>query len=262
VRLPRSTAAVLFAALLAVTSPQPATAGFLGIAPGPDPVEIALLAKIIAACDKVYVVLHGINQRVEQFRNLQSLMFPQTALMQIETLFRNVASIKQEFENLACGWKFSPRIQALRLGLLRQGPLCRDEYENVFGRVLPSIDSDLKTMREWSSVRRMNSIASTIDASDQWSQAAAEYGSRARAANTSPGRALRYMAGLSALGLQQEVVAGKHEAELLSAAQEDLDAEMRKDWLDQNYAMNVAEWTGAAIDQLHKEGGLGAALVR
>jgi hypothetical protein len=105
-------------------------------------------------------------------------------------------------------------------------------------------------------------VASTIDASDQWTQAAITYGNRARAANTSPGLALRYTASLSALGLQQEVVSGKHEAELLSAAQEDLDAEMRKDWLDQNYAMNVTEWTGAAVDQLHKEGGLGAALVK
>lgn len=220
------------------------------IIPIPDPVELALLADIFAALKKAYDILGQINDYVREFRDLMQQMYPKESLDQLKMLFRNVNSILDEIEKLACDWRFSPRIEPLRLGLLRKGPLCKSQYQDLVGRPLPGIDADLLELRQWSAVRRLNTVASTFEASRDWTAAANGFGNLTRAGSTSPGRALRYLAALAALGLMQEVRANTHEAELLSAAQEELDMEMREDLRRQIYADQLTRWVIASEDVL------------
>lgn len=219
----------------------------------PDPVEIALLAEIYRALVEVYRILDQINGFVQDFRDLQQTMFPREALDELKMLFRSVNSVTEEIEKMSCAWRFSPRVDGLRLGLLRKGPLCRSEYQRLVGRLVPGIDSDLAEMRQWNAVRRLNTVASTFEASRDWTAAANRYGAITRAGGTSPGRAIRYLGALAALELQQEVRANTQEAELLSAAQEELDAEMREDLRRQNHADQLTRWVIASEDVLRRQ---------
>ena len=243
----RRLVALLLASQLASGS---AAAAALPIPGFPDPVEIALLAKIVRELEKAYGVLKSVNKFVRDFRDLTQVMYPKESLNQLKMLFRNVNSLMDEIEKMSCGWRFAPRVEPLRLGLLRKGPLCRTEYQRVVGAPLPGPDADLVELRQWNAVRRLNTVASTIEASRAWTTAANSYGGLTRAGGTSPGRALRYTAALSALNLMQEVRGNTHEAELLSAAQEELDMEMREDFRRQNYADELTRWTIASKDVL------------
>src|SRR5215217_4712918 len=115
----------------------------------PDPFELALLAEIHKALLDAYALLRQINGYVEDFRDLQQLMYPREVLDQLKMLFRNVDSILDEIERMSCDWRFSPRVDGLRLGLLRKGPLCRDQYRNLVGAPVPGIDADLTELRQW-----------------------------------------------------------------------------------------------------------------
>ena len=232
---------VLAAVLAAVLLFGPGIPGASG-AIIPDPFELILLARIQAALVQAYQFLRDINATVQEFRDLMAQMYPQEALDQLRMLFRNVNSIQEEIEKLSCDWRFTPRVEALRLGLLRKGPLCRSEYQRFAGAPVPGLDADLAELRQWNAVRRLNTVASTIEASKNWAAAANRYGSLTRTGGTSPGRALRYLGALEALNLMQEVRANTHEAELLSAAQEELDAQMREDWRRQNYAHQLTRF--------------------
>src|SRR5262249_47055612 len=150
-------AAVLLAALVA----GPARDAAAQI-PIPDPVKLALLAKIIAALEEANRFLARVNGSVREFRDLQALMFPDRVLDAIQTFFRPVSSILQEIDQLACGWRFAPRVELVRLGLLKRGALCRREYQGLFGAPVPGLDADLAELRQWSAVRRMNTVATTF----------------------------------------------------------------------------------------------------
>jgi hypothetical protein len=241
--------ATLAAALTVALAVLPSSA----FAVVPDPVEIAFLSEIARAVAEVYKVMRDANKQIRDFRNLQAQMFPRDTLASIQTLFRSVRSLQDELEQVGCKWKFSPRVERIRLGLLRRGPLCRPEYEGMFGVPVPGVDADLVQARQYAAVRRMNVVATTVGASKQWTDAADSYAGRTRAANVSAGRAIRYIGALSALELQQAVRQNVHEAELLSAAQEDLDATMRKDWRSQNYAEQSTRWAISAFELLGRQ---------
>ncbi len=219
----------------------------------PDPGKIALLVKIVEALHKANAFLKSVNEKVREFWDLQALMHPYTVLEPIRTLFRQVASIEEEIEQLACGWRFTPRVEALQLGLLKKRPLCKGVYQDLFGIPVPGIDADLAELRQWNSVRRLNTVATTFSASRAWNQAAGRYGAMTRAAGTSPGRAMRYLGALEALQLQQAVWENTQEAELLSAAQDELDYVLREDWRRRNYAAQLNEWVIASKDILARQ---------
>src|SRR5262249_96385 len=69
-----------------------------------------------------------------------------------------VRSIKDEVDQLACGWKFTPRVERLRLALFAGRSFCRSDWNLLFGGPAPTIDSDLGDYYDWSSVRRLNLI--------------------------------------------------------------------------------------------------------
>jgi len=79
-------------------------------------------------------------------------------LRKIETVFEPVDSIKREVEKLACTWKFTPRVDRLRLALFGGGSFCRSDWNLVFGPPTLTVDSDLESYYDWSAVRRLNLI--------------------------------------------------------------------------------------------------------
>lgn len=215
------------------------------------PAKVAQLVRIANELRKAFQTLQRINNEVTDFRNIQARMFPRETLASIQTLFRSVRSLQDEMENLTCNWRFSVRAERFRLGLLRRGSLCRDEYERMFGVNVPGLDAELMQVRQWAAVRRLNTIASTVEASKQWTAAADSYSGAAKAPNVSAGRAMRLAAGLSALGLQQDIRSNVHQAETLSAAQEELDMAMRKDWIEQTTSFELAKWSLDAAHQMN-----------
>src|SRR5262245_49490360 len=96
---------VLCALLFVVMVVPPASAAII-----PDPFELALLAEIHKALMDAYALLEKINGYVQDFRDLQQLMYPREVLDELQMLFRSVDSIAGEVQKLSCGWRFSPRV--------------------------------------------------------------------------------------------------------------------------------------------------------
>jgi len=97
------------------------------------PVRIALLVKIADSLREAYQTLREVNDTVWKVRDRLDGMFPWDALREIESDFRQIRTLQQQITDLSCDWRFSLRMQALKDGLWGGGPLCRREYQAVFG---------------------------------------------------------------------------------------------------------------------------------
>jgi hypothetical protein len=173
-------------------------------------------------------------------------MFPWDALREIESDFREVRTIQQQITELSCTWRFSLRVQMLRNGLMGVGPLCRKEYQAVFGAPPLSPDQDLAEFRQWQGVVRLNQVRDTLAASERWTEAANWLGREARrgydgdpANPTSVGYSMRLLAESQALGLQMDARLNALEAMRLAGLQEDFDASRREDWQRKNAAVQM-----------------------
>src|SRR5262245_39014651 len=131
---------VALVALVLVVAAAPVRAAII---PDPfGPAKIAALARIAAALDSTYRFLYRVNQATQSIRNRIDEMFPNETLDEIRSVFQQVRSIQDEIAGLACTWRFSPRVESLRKGLLKLGPLCRQEYQRAFGVPIPGVDAD------------------------------------------------------------------------------------------------------------------------
>jgi hypothetical protein len=235
------------AALLVCAGPVQAA-----IIPDPfGPAKIAALARIAAALDSTYRFLYRVNQATQAMRNRIDEMFPNETLDEIRSVFQQVRSIQDEISGMACSWRFSPRIDGLRKGLLKLGPLCRQEYQRTFGAPIIGVDADLEEYRQWQGTLRWNVVADTMAVSRDWAEAAAELSREARRAGDpndpnnphSVGYSQRLLAVSEALRLQMAARENAQEAARLAGLQEDLDRERRKDWQDSNLGFQTVAAT-------------------
>jgi len=123
-----------------------------------NPTNWPQLIQIIAWLQQIDSTLKNINGVVEDIRHKLGVVYPGRALQRIETLFEPVDSVKQELEKLACNWRFTPRVEKLRLGLFGSGSFCRSDWNLLFGPPVPTADWDLQSYYDWSAVRRLNLI--------------------------------------------------------------------------------------------------------
>ena len=123
-----------------------------------DPSNWAQLAQIIVTLQRMDQTLRDINDLVDSVKEKLFIVYPQGALRRIETVFEPVDSIKREVEKLACTWRFTPRVNRLRLALFGGGSFCRSDWNLVFGPPTATVDSDLESYYDWSAVRRLNLI--------------------------------------------------------------------------------------------------------
>jgi hypothetical protein len=128
------------------------------LATSADPTNWGQLAQIILWLQQIDRTLRDLNVVVDDIRGNLAQVYPEAGLRQIETLFEPVDSIKEEVEKLACNWRFTPRVEKLRLALFGGGSFCRSDWNLVFGPPPPTIDWDLESYYDWSAVRRLNLI--------------------------------------------------------------------------------------------------------
>jgi hypothetical protein len=123
-----------------------------------DPASWAQLAQIIAWLGQIDQTLAQVNGLVEGIKTKLADVYPRDVLNQIKIVFEPVDSIKTEVEKLACNWRFTPRVEQLRLALFQGGSFCRRDWNALFGAPTITADWDLEHYYDWSAVRRMNLI--------------------------------------------------------------------------------------------------------
>ena len=123
-----------------------------------DPTNWAQLAQIILTLQRIDNALADINDLVDGVKEKLAVVYPENALRKIETVFEPVDSIKREVEKLACAWKFTPRVNRLRVALFGGGSFCRSDWNLVFGPPVAGAGWDLESYYDWSAVRRLNLI--------------------------------------------------------------------------------------------------------
>jgi hypothetical protein len=123
-----------------------------------DPTNWPQLAQIVLWLQRIDSTLANINGVVEDIRDKFARVYPDRAVREIQTFFEPVDSIKDEIEKLACNWRFTPRVEKLRLALFSGGSFCRTEWNLLFGTPAPTPGWDLESYYDWSAVRRLNLI--------------------------------------------------------------------------------------------------------
>jgi hypothetical protein len=212
-----------------------------------DPTNWAQLAKIVLWLERIDATLANINGVVEDMKEKFRKVYPDRAVRQIETFFEPVDSIKAEVEKLACNWRFTPRVEKLRLALFSGGSFCRSEWNLLFGTPAPTAGWDLENYYDWSSVRRLNLIKTRHEKSPlraaeaQWLATEATRGRDPWDPTKpfSPGYSQR----LSALGAAQlgnvMVEAGDTQTALLELDQEALDDKRHRRLLEHQAAATI-----------------------
>jgi hypothetical protein len=205
-----------------------------------DPANWGHLGRIVLWLERIDSTLRDINGLVDDIKTRLADVYPDGALRQIETVFEPVDSIKDEVEKLACNWRFTPRVDRLRLALFAGGSFCRSEWDAVFGPPVDGVDADLESYYDWSAVRRINLIKTRNEKSAARAAEAhwlAEEAVRGRDPSDptkpySPGYAQR----LSAIGAAQlgnvMVETGDTQTAMLELDQEALNDKRRRRWLD------------------------------
>src|SRR5512138_1950962 len=138
-----------------------------------DPGSWAALGQIIAWLQQMDQTLQEMNSRVEGIRTKLADVYPRDVLQAIQIVLEPVDSIKAEVEKLACNWRFTPRVEQLRLALFQGGSFCRRDWNALFGAPTVTADWDLEHYYDWSSVRRMNLIRTRNEKGPQRTQEAA-----------------------------------------------------------------------------------------
>jgi hypothetical protein len=123
-----------------------------------DPASWGQLGQIIAWLQQIDRTLAQIESRVYAMRTKFADVYPRDVLRRIDIAFEPVDSIKAEVEKLACNWRFTPRVDQLRLALFRGGSFCRRDWDALFGAPTLTADWDLEHYYDWSAVRRLNLI--------------------------------------------------------------------------------------------------------
>jgi len=206
-----------------------------------DPSNWGQLAQIIAWLKRIDGTLKDVNELVDKAKDTLFIVYPAGALRTIRTAFEPVDSIKVELEKLACNWRFTPRVDRLRLALFGGGPFCRSDWNLVFGPPPPMGNWDLESYYDWSAVRRLNLIKTRNEKSPVRAEEAHWLATEALQGRDpldstkpySPGYAQR-LAALAAAELGNVMVeTGDTQAALLDLDQEVLNDKRHRRLLDQ-----------------------------
>lgn len=123
-----------------------------------DPTNWGQLTQILVTLQRMNQTLSEINSLVDGVKQKLSIVYPDGALRTIATVFEPVDSIQREVRKLSCSWKFTPRVDRLRLALFGGRTFCRSDWNLVFGAPVAGAGSDLESYYDWSAVRRLNLV--------------------------------------------------------------------------------------------------------
>ncbi len=212
-----------------------------------DPSNWGQLAQIILFLEQIDGTLRDINTMIDSVRSKLSIVYPGGALRTITSIFEPVDSIKREVEKLACTWRFTPRVEKLRLALFGGGSFCRSDWNVLFGPPSVTASWDLESYYDWSAVRRLNLIKTRNEKSSARADEAAWLVNEARTGRDpadptqpfSPGYSQR----LSALGAAEignvMVEMGDTQTAMLELDQETLNDKRHRRLLDNQAAALV-----------------------
>lgn len=171
------------------------------------PGESAVLIQIIAILRTMHNTLKSIHLAVESTRDTLNLVYPARALRQIEHVFDQVRTIRDEVEQISCGWHFSQRTERLWEGLFVGARLCRPEFQSLFGAPPQYVLRDLDEYFDYSATRRLNMVGTRVERGPRqqeflrWLLAEAERGRAVLGEPYGPGYSQRLSAvGAAALG--------------------------------------------------------------
>ena len=147
---------------------------------------------IIQWLQRIDATLGDINDMTDDIEGkLVHASIPEARCVRIETYFEPVESIKDEVAKLACGWKFTPRVERLRARALWRRLVLSLGLESRSSVSRGADDGpDLENYYDWSAVRRLNLI--------QYAEREGLRGAPSEAALAAPTRRSR---GRDALGL-------------------------------------------------------------
>jgi hypothetical protein len=123
-----------------------------------DPSNWAHLGQILLWLERIDATLRDINELVDGVKEKLFVVYPEGALREIRAVFEPVDSIQTELGKLSCAWRFTPRVDRLRLALYAGGSFCRSDWNVVFGPPTLTTDWDLEGYYDFSAVRRLGLI--------------------------------------------------------------------------------------------------------
>ncbi len=204
------------------------------------------LLRVLAVLERIHGTIRNIRGVTEDIRTKLTRVWPDRALKPILTYLEPVQSIQREVAQLSCGWRFSPRMERIRLGVYGGVGFCKREWEGVFGQAPASWSKDLEDYYDWSAVRRMNAVGNHVKQNAKWAEEAAWLTRETVKGTNNPGADLGpegrpgYAQRLAALGTAQLgnllVENGKLQAYELELAQEKLNEKRRRMRLEEGFA--------------------------
>jgi hypothetical protein len=132
----------------------------------PDPYQIAILGDILQAMHTVNSWLTDIDELLAQTKKHLYDMWPESTLQEIQYVFNEATSIRQQIDSLACGWDFSLRVQTLWKGLFGGLSFCKPQFRLIYGAPTPGWDSDLEEYYDYSASLRTNELHDWIAQAD------------------------------------------------------------------------------------------------
>jgi len=204
------------------------------------------LLKILGTLERIHDVIRNVRGVTEDIRTKLSRVWPDRALRPILPCLEPGQAIRDEIQQLSCSWRFSVRMERIRLGLFEGQRFCKREWEAVFGAAPEGWAKDLEDYYDWAAVRRMNAIGTHVTQNEKWTQQTAWLTQEALKGTLDPGTDQGpdgrpgYAQRLAALGAAQlgnlMVEQGKLQAYELELAQEKLNERRRRRRLDDAFA--------------------------
>ena len=154
-----STRRILGAGLLVFLLTQPAEALI------PDPVENALLTKIVAVLNAIEQLRMRILEKMqEQIRNrLRTDAFPPRLFGAIGTTTATVIDIRRQLQRMACDWPMSTRTRSLGDLFWERTQFCRSSYREVWGSHELLWDGPLQEVHDYVATMTANMISERAD---------------------------------------------------------------------------------------------------
>ncbi len=183
--------------------------------------EVRLLWQISCVTEKIDAwgaqQLECLQRAVERRQRL--ILYPDALrrpIEQVRKIARQVRTLKQQAEELACGWSFSPRTRLLEGLYLKPFKLCRPTIQQLFGSHERFADAGMHEILDWPSVTTRNMVQERtvgrepgktdthVGPEYSWQRIAAEGVRDLTTSLSRPGQAVRFAAQYSADGLQVE----------------------------------------------------------
>ena len=154
-----ATSRICAVALIAFLLTQPAEALI------PDPVENALLGKIVAVLNAIEQLRMRILERMqEQIRNrLRTDAFPARLFGAIDTTTATVVDIRRQLQRMACDWPMSARTRSLSDLFWERARFCRSSFREVWGSHELLWDGPLQEVHDYVGTMTANMISERAD---------------------------------------------------------------------------------------------------